>query len=77
MELKPVEKSSSIKAFGFDESTRNLRVEFNNGARYDHPDFNPEMARAFDESPSKGSYYAQIIRPLGIAVLLPPDPPKE
>jgi hypothetical protein len=59
--LKPV-KSSNIASWGYDPATGVLRVEFRNGATYDHHDVGEADATALMQSHSPGSAYHTSIR---------------
>ena len=61
MQTTPV-KSSNVRAVGYDESKRELRVEFNNGRTHDFLDVPPEKHRALMAAESKGQYFYRNIR---------------
>lgn len=61
--LNPIENSSNIDASGYDGQTSTLRVRFKNGASYDYHGVTPELAQAFQESPSPGKFVATILKP--------------
>ncbi len=61
--MKPVEGSSNLQSAGYDPDQKVLRVEFQNGKKYDYHGIPPEMAEAFWSSESQGSYLHSIIKP--------------
>ena len=60
MEMKGV-KSSNIKAIGYEPTTRELHVEFNDGAKYIYDDVSPEHHAALVAAPSHGKHLAKNI----------------
>lgn len=56
-------KSSDIKAYGYDNYTYKLRVQFIGGGVYEYTAVPPEVVAAFEQAPSKGKYFAQFIKP--------------
>jgi len=61
MEHKPV-KSSTIQSIGYDAKEKILEVLFNSGGLYQYSGVPKEVADAFLNSDSKGSYFAISIR---------------
>jgi len=55
-------KSSNVRAIGYDESKRELRVEFHSGATHDFLGVPPEKHREMMAADSKGRYFHQHIR---------------
>lgn len=66
----PVE-SSHIAALDYDGKT--LEVDFRNGTRYRYTDVDPEIYQALLDSPSKGSYLRNVIKPSCPGQLIPVD----
>lgn len=65
MMMKPVEGSSAIAEWGYDEGTREFRVRYKSGGLYSHANVEPSKAVGFDNAPSKGSYFhTYIAKPL-------------
>ena len=62
MEMTTLEKSSNIKAIGYDPETKRMRVEFTKGATYEYHDVPPHMPKEMLQAPSAGSYFAQQVR---------------
>ena len=62
MELTPVH-SSNIDAIGYDRETHTLSVQFLSGKTYTYANVPEELYRAFLAAPSKGQYFARMIRP--------------
>jgi len=56
------DKSSNIKAVGYDEDTLTLYVEFVNGGRYTYEGVPLELFDAFKEAESKGRFFFQNIK---------------
>lgn len=61
MEHKPV-KSSTIQSIGYSAKDQILEVLFNSGGLYQYSGVSKEVADAFLNSDSKGSYFAISIR---------------
>jgi hypothetical protein len=54
--------SSVIRAFDYDRSTRRLDIQFVSGRRYSYHEVPPQVARALDSAPSKGSFFNRRVR---------------
>ena len=63
MKLIPVPNSSNVTAFGWDEATQTLRVEFRGGKQYDYANVPRELYAEFAVAPSKGKFIAGRIKP--------------
>lgn len=61
MALVPI-TSSFIKAHDYDPGTRQLVVEYHNGARYQHNDVGADKFEAFVGNPSPGGFYNKRIK---------------
>lgn len=70
MELKPV-RSSNLTAIGYDETTKTMRIRFNNGATWDYFDVPKEhhdkvmgtgLNKAERKDHSIGSQFQRLIR---------------
>lgn len=66
----PIE-SSHIAAFDYDGKV--LEVEFRNGTSYRYTDVHPDIYQALMDSPSKGSYLNNVIKPACPGTLVPKD----
>ena len=55
--------SSNIRAVGYDDETRELRVTFLNGATYSYSAVPPETFEGLKSSPSVGSYFHHQVKP--------------
>lgn len=53
--------SSSIAAYGYDESTGTLAITFNSGATYRYPGVPADVAAGFDDAKSVGKYFGTAI----------------
>jgi hypothetical protein len=62
VKLIPVQKSESIKAIGYEPTTRELHVQFHSGATYSYPGITPEQHTAFVNADSKGRHFQSFIR---------------
>ncbi len=64
VQLKPVQGSKQVAAFGYDPASSVLAVQFVNspGVIYHYRDVNAETAAEFDKAESKGSAMAKLIR---------------
>lgn len=64
MQMTPIdpEKSSNLKAWGYDSKTKVMRVQFKNGGMYDYADVPQEKVDEFKESDSMGSYLNVAIK---------------
>ena len=54
-------KSSNIKKTEYDNETKSLVVEFNNGHRYEYESVPHQTYTAFRSSPSQGKYFTTDI----------------
>jgi hypothetical protein len=54
--------SSNLKSIGYDESSRIVEVEFQNGRIYQYYDVPLEIYRLFWRLPDKGSYFKSVIK---------------
>lgn len=70
IEMTPAKDSSVVTAYGYDPQSRTLRVQFNGGNTYDHPDVPLEKYAAFTGSDSMGKFYNRRIRPAHKAIKL-------
>lgn len=61
--LKPIENSSNIKGYEYEPLTECLFIGFKNGTLYSYDKVPQEVLTAFLESPSKGLFLAQHIKP--------------
>ena len=61
MKMERVE-SSNIKAIGYDDGSKTLRVEFHSGASHDYPDTSPEQHADFMAADSKGKHFHKHFR---------------
>jgi hypothetical protein len=61
MTMVPVE-SSNIKAIGYDQTTKVLRVEFHKSGTYNFHGIEPEKHAALMASDSKGTHFQRHIR---------------
>jgi hypothetical protein len=61
MKRTPVE-SSMIASVGYDEASRILEIEFNNGRVYQYADVPPEEYQGLMEADSHGRYFLAHIR---------------
>lgn len=57
-------ESSNIARFGYDSSSRTLRVEFKNGGTYDYFDVPDNVFTQMQSAGSKGQFLAQNIKGL-------------
>jgi len=72
------QKSSNIKAIGYDEDALELYVQFyTSGLTYIYSDVKPEQYEALLKADSIGSYFAKHIRPKHPARKLDDDKTKE
>jgi hypothetical protein len=55
-------ESSNIARFGYEESSRILKVEFTHGGVYDYYDVPEPVFTGMKNAPSKGQYLAQQIK---------------
>ena len=65
MEMKPVEKSSNVKAIGYDEATRKLRIAFkgkDGDNVYEYDDVSPHVHSEMLQVESAGGYFAKNVR---------------
>lgn len=61
MEMKAI-RSGRLRAIGYDEQARRLRVELDNGDLLEYERFTLEMWRRFSASASPWSYYCDHIQ---------------
>lgn len=61
MERKPV-KSSNMKSIGYNETNKNLEIEFNNGSIYEYYKVPKEIHISLMNAPSHGKYFNQYIK---------------
>jgi hypothetical protein len=61
MTVYPV-SSSFINEIRYEETTGDLTVVMGGGREYTHPNVPQDVVDTFVNSPSKGSYYNQVIR---------------
>lgn len=54
--------SSSLKAYGYDEASQTLAVEFKNGRTYRYPGIAPEAAAGLATAKSAGRYVNELLR---------------
>lgn len=73
--LTPI-KSSMLQAHGYDHDTRTMRIQYHNGAIYDHPDVPFEKYHAFTGAQSPGGFFNKKIRPHHTGTKLAPDKAK-
>lgn len=59
--MRPVSSSNLLSA-GYDTAQKVLRVEFDDGAKYDYHGVTPDIYRAFLDAPSQGKYLHRIIK---------------
>lgn len=64
VQLKPVQGSKQVAAYGYDPASQVLAVRFVNtpGFTYLYRDVPAETAEAFDKAESKGSAMAKLVR---------------
>ena len=65
MEMKPVEKSSNVKAIGYDPESKKMRVAFkgkDGDNVYEYDDVPPHEHANMLSAESAGSYFAKNIR---------------
>jgi len=62
MNMTPIANSSNVKAVGYDEDTKTLRVEFLKGGVYDYIGVPESEHSALMSSSSVGSYIARNIK---------------
>lgn len=62
IEMTPIEGSTSIKSYGYDEATGTLAVEFTSGATYHYAQVPKEVAEGFAAADSAGAYFRHEIR---------------
>lgn len=60
--MTPVENSSQILAYGYDEATRRLAVEFHGGSLYHYADVPPKVWEEFQAAESKGTFLGRRIK---------------
>lgn len=60
MDMKEVENSSNITAYGYENGV--LVVRFKGGAEYVHDNVPEDVARSFEGAGSKGSFYHAFIK---------------
>ena len=65
MDMTPVEKSSNVKAIGYDEGEKKLRIAFkgkDGDNVYEYSDVAPHVHAELRSAESVGSYFAKNIR---------------
>src|SRR5436190_2195456 len=62
MKELPVVESSFIQNFSYDSTNFQLTVTMKNGGQYTHWYFYPGMWEQLIQSPSKGKFYADVIK---------------
>ena len=62
MQMKPIEGSSTIAAYGYDPAQKQLRVRFKSGGEWTYHLFVQEEFDALEAAESKGSHFHQFIR---------------
>ena len=65
MEMKPIEKSSNVKAIGYDPESKKMRVAFkgrDGDNVYEYTDVAPHVHAEMLAAESAGSYFAKNIR---------------
>ena len=55
-------ESEAIKAAGYDDGHRVLRVTYQNDKSYEYLDVSPEEYRQFMQAESRGAYMNQVIK---------------
>lgn len=60
--LTPV-SSTNLEAIGYDKATGTLRIRFTSGATYDYRNVTPDIHNSLMNSPSKGRYFGEYIKP--------------
>jgi hypothetical protein len=63
MNLTPIQ-SSMFKAAGYDPESRRMRVQFHNGAVYEHEDVPMDKYETFIANSSPGGFYNKRIKGL-------------
>ena len=78
MDRTPV-SSSTIKSIGYIPNTKELQIEFNNGAIFNYAQVSSETWQGLNNSESKGKYFSSVIKPhyTGICTFRPEKKPKE
>lgn len=61
-EMKPVARSSNIKAYGYDDKLSTLYIDFHNNVRWSYEGVPLDVFREFEESHSKGAFFHAKIR---------------
>ena len=56
-------ESEAIKAVGYDDDRRALRVTYHNDKSYEYLDVSPEEYRQFMQAESRGAYMNEVIKP--------------
>lgn len=54
--------STDVYAFGYEEMTGELQIQFTSGRIYSYPNFPPLLYQSFFNAPSKGSFVALYIK---------------
>lgn len=62
MEWIDTPESSNIVRFGYDDTSRVLKVEFKNGSVYDYFDVPDQVFNNMKNAPSKGQFLAQQVK---------------
>lgn len=61
--VQPIEGSSNVAAAGYDPMEQILRIQFQNGGTYDYHGVDADLAKAFEDAPSKGKFISDILKP--------------
>jgi hypothetical protein len=70
-----IRESSNVTGAKYDESTRDLTVEFKSGAKYAYKDVPMDAVRNFQADASPGAFVAQVLGRYEYRKL--PDPDKD
>lgn len=62
MEMTPV-NSSHMRAVGYDEPTRTMHIEFQNGDLHEYKQVSPDFHKRMMQSKSVGSFFHQNVKP--------------
>lgn len=60
MEMKPLKGGGNLRAAGYDERNRTLRVELTRGV-YDYANISPELYRRLMNAPTPGNFFRDQI----------------
>lgn len=61
VDVTPVE-SSNLVSYGYDPARKTLAVWFKSGELFHHHDVPPVLWTAFEQAPSKGTFYGRAVR---------------